>query len=151
MKAIIARKVGMTQIYDNDSKSIAVTVLDASSCRAVQIKSIENDGYDAAQLTIGESKRPSDPLASHYKKYDVEPGLGLWEVSLDEDSQITPGKQIIVSSILEPESEKRFFRASRYSLSFSSLSISVLEKKSSFLFHQNTINNGNKRKIPANR
>ena len=102
MKAIIARKVGMTQIYDNDSKSIAVTVLDASSCRAVQIKSIENDGYNAAQLTIGESKSTSDPLASHYKKYDVEPGLGLWEVSLDEDSEITPGKQIIVSSILEP-------------------------------------------------
>ena len=102
MKAIVARKVGMTQIYDNDSKSIAVTVLDASSCRAVQIKSIENDGYDAAQLTIGTSKSVSDPLTSHYQKYDVEPGLGLWEVSLDEDSQITPGKQIRVSSILEP-------------------------------------------------
>ena len=102
MKAIVARKVGMTQIYDNDSKSIAVTVLDASSCRAVQIKTIENDGYVAAQLTIGTSKSVSDPLTSHYQKYDVEPGLGLWEVSLDEDSQITPGKQIRVSSILEP-------------------------------------------------
>ena len=102
MKALVARKVGMTQVYDNDSKSIAVTVLDASSCRAVQIKSIQNDGYDAAQLTIGTSKKVSDPLASHYQKYDVEPGLGLWEVSLYEDSQITPGEQIRVSSILEP-------------------------------------------------
>ena len=102
MKSIIARKVGMTQIYDNDSRSIAVTVLDASSCRAVQIKSIENDGYLAAQLTIGESKKTNGSLSSHYKKYDVKPGEGLWEVPLDDESEVIPGEQIVVSSILEP-------------------------------------------------
>ena len=102
MKALIAKKVGMTQIYDSESKSIAVTVLDASSCRAVQVKSLENDGYDAVQLTIGSSKKNNKSTASHYSKYNVQPGEGLWEVVVDEDSEIIPGQEINVSSILQP-------------------------------------------------
>ena len=56
MNTLIARKVGMTQIFDENSKALGVTVLDVSDCRVVQIKNNEVDGYSAAQLTIGTKK-----------------------------------------------------------------------------------------------
>jgi len=102
MRALIARKVGMTQIYDSDSNSIVVTVLDASSCRAVQIKSLEKDGYLAAQLTIGTSKKTNNALANHYRKFDVDPGEGLWEVSIENNSDISPGQEIIAATVFQP-------------------------------------------------
>jgi large subunit ribosomal protein L3 len=102
MRALIARKVGMTQIYDSDSNSIAVTVLDASSCRAVQIKSLEKDGYLAAQLTIGNSKKTNNPMASHYSKFDVDPGEGLWEVTIEDSAEIIPGQEISAASVFQP-------------------------------------------------
>ena len=57
MKTLIAKKVGMTQIFDEESNAKGVTVLDISGCRVVQVKSTEKDGYSAAQLTIGSSKK----------------------------------------------------------------------------------------------
>jgi len=102
MRALIARKVGMTQIYDSDSNSIVVTVLDASSCRAVQIKSLEKDGYLAVQLTIGNSKKTNNALANHYRKFDVDPGEGLWEVSIENNSDISPGQEIIAATVFQP-------------------------------------------------
>ena len=62
MKSIIAKKVGMTQLFDENSISMGVTVLDVSGCRVVQIKSNEKDGYSAAQLTIGSAKNVAKPL-----------------------------------------------------------------------------------------
>ena len=56
MKTLIAKKIGMTQIYDENSKSLGVTVLDVSDCRVVQVKNNEKDGYSAVQLTIGKKK-----------------------------------------------------------------------------------------------
>jgi len=62
MKTLIAKKIGMTQIYDENSKSLGVTVLDVSDCRVVQVKNNEKDGYSAVQLTIGKKKNLSKPL-----------------------------------------------------------------------------------------
>ena len=56
MNTLIARKVGMTQIFDENYKARGVTVLDVSDCRVVQIKNNEVDGYSAVQLTIGTKK-----------------------------------------------------------------------------------------------
>ena len=53
MNTLIAKKVGMTQIFDENSAALGVTVLDVSDCRIVQVKSEDKDGYDAVQLTIG--------------------------------------------------------------------------------------------------
>lgn len=99
MKAVIAKKIGMTRIFDENSNSIGVTVLDVSTCRTVQIKSEETDGYSAAQLTIGKAKNISNPLQKHYSKYDVEPGERILEVLIDSDEEILPGTEINVSSI----------------------------------------------------
>ena len=101
MKTLIAKKIGMTQIYDENSKSLGVTVLDVSDCRVVQVKNNETDGYSAVQLTIGKKKNLSKPLESHYKKYDVEPGEVLHEVKVDEDSSLNPGAKINVKDFFE--------------------------------------------------
>ena len=94
MKTLIAKKIGMTQIYDENSKSLGVTVLDVSDCRVVQVKNNEKDGYSAVQLTIGTKKNLSKPLKSHFNKYDVEPGEVLHEVKVDEDTDLNPGAKI---------------------------------------------------------
>ena len=97
MKSLIAKKIGMTQLFDENSKAMGVTILDVSSCRVVQVKSDEKDGYSAVQLTIGKKKNLSKPLESHYKKYDVEPGEILHEVKVDEDSELNPGANFVPS------------------------------------------------------
>ena len=101
MKTLIAKKIGMTQIYDENSKSLGVTVLDVSDCRVVQVKNNEKDGYSAVQLTIGSKKNLSKPLQSHFNKHDVEPGEVLHEVKVDEDSTLNPGAKINVKDFFE--------------------------------------------------
>ena len=101
MKTLIAKKIGMTQIYDENSKSLGVTVLDVSDCRVVQVKNTEKDGYSAVQRTIGQKKNLSKPLQSHFNKHDVEPGEVLHEVKVDEDTDLNPGAKINVKDIFE--------------------------------------------------
>ena len=101
MKSIIAKKIGMTQLFDENSVALGVTLLDVSGCRVVQIKSDENDGYNAAQLTIGSAKKVVKPLQEHYKKYNVEPGEGLFEVPIQEEGTLESGKEINVSDFFE--------------------------------------------------
>ena len=101
MNTLIAKKVGMTQIFDENSSALGVTVLDVSDCRIVQVKSEDKDGYNAAQLTIGTAKNVNKPISEHYKKYNVEPGQGLYEVPIDPDSGLESGMQINVIDFFE--------------------------------------------------
>ena len=101
MKSLIAKKIGMTQLFDENSKAMGVTSLDVSSCRVVQVKSDEKDGYSAAQLTIGSAKNVVKPLAEHYKKYNVEPGEALFEVPVDDETPLESGKEIKVTEFFE--------------------------------------------------
>ena len=101
MKSLIAKKIGMTQLFDENSKAMGVTILDVSSCRVVQVKSDEKDGYSAAQLTIGLAKNVVKPLAEHYKKYNVEPGEALFEVPVDDETPLESGKEIKVTEFFE--------------------------------------------------
>ena len=101
MNTLIAKKIGMTQIFDENSNALGVTVLDVSDCRVVQVKNSQKDGYDAVQLTIGSKKKLSKPLESHYKKYKVEPGEILYEVRVNEDTDLNPGQKINVKDFFE--------------------------------------------------
>lgn len=101
MNTLIAKKIGMTQIFDENSNSLGVTVLDVSDCRVVQVKNSQKDGYKAVQLTIGSKKKLSKPLESHYKKYKVDPGEILYEVRVNEDTDLNPGQKISVKDIFE--------------------------------------------------
>ena len=101
MNTLIAKKIGMTQIFDENSNALGVTVLDVSDCRVVQVKNSQKDGYDAVQLTIGSKKKLSKPLESHYKKYKVDPGEVLFEVRVNEDTDLNPGQKINVKDFFE--------------------------------------------------
>ncbi len=84
-KAIIGKKVGMTQIFDETGKVIPVTVVEAGPCVVTQKKTIENDGYTAVQLGFEDVKESklSKPEAGHLKKAGVEAKKHLKEFQLD--------------------------------------------------------------------
>lgn len=82
---IIGKKCGMTRVFQEDGASVPVTVIEANPNRVTQVKTAENDGYAAVQVTNG-SKRAglvNKPLAGHFAKADVAAGRGLWELRLD--------------------------------------------------------------------
>lgn len=87
-KGIIAKKIGMTQIFDEAGKVIPVTVVEAGPCVVVQKKTTENDGYEAVQLGFGDirAKRVNKPLAGHFKKADVALKRTLKEFRFDDCS-----------------------------------------------------------------
>ncbi|GGZ07275.1 MULTISPECIES: 50S ribosomal protein L3 [Shewanella] len=81
---LIGRKVGMTRIFTEDGASIPVTVIEVEANRVTQVKTLENDGYRALQVTTGAKKanRVTKPEAGHFAKAGVEAGRGLWEMRL---------------------------------------------------------------------
>ena len=92
-KAIIGKKVGMTQIFDESGKVIPVTVVEAGPCVVTQKKTIETDGYEAVQLgfeAIKESKL-TKPEAGHLKKAGVEAVKYLKEFRLEDCSALNVG------------------------------------------------------------
>ena len=87
-KALLGKKLGMTQIFDEHGKVIPVTVIEAGPCTVVQIKTKDADGYEAIQLGFGDVKTKSviKPKAGHFKKANVEPKKHLREFRLEEIS-----------------------------------------------------------------
>ena len=85
-KAIVGRKVGMTQVWDDQNRVVPVTVVKVAPCRVVQIKTPETDGYSALQVTFGDKdpRKLNKPLAGHYEKAGVTPGVTLVELRLDD-------------------------------------------------------------------
>ncbi len=81
---IVGRKCGMTRIFTDAGVSVPVTVIEAEPNRVTQVKTLENDGYRALQVTAGERRasRVTKPLAGHFAKNGVAPGRGLWEFRL---------------------------------------------------------------------
>ena len=80
-KALIGKKIGMTQIFDENGKVVPVTVVEAGPCPVVQKKTAEKDGYTAVQLGYGDQKvtRVTKPLKGHFAKSDVAPKKVLKE------------------------------------------------------------------------
>lgn len=69
VEGILGRKIGMTQIFEDDGTAVPVTVIDTSSCTIVQVKTKEKDGYEAVQLGFGERKRVTQALKGHMKDF----------------------------------------------------------------------------------
>jgi large subunit ribosomal protein L3 len=97
-KAIVGQKVGMTQVWDDQNRMIPVTVLQIDPCRIVQIRTPEQDGYSALQVTFGSKKasKLSKPVAGQFAKAGVEPGPKLVELRLDDVTGYTVGLDITV-------------------------------------------------------
>ena len=85
-KAIIGKKLGMTQVFSPEGKLIPVTVIEAGPCTVVQKKSIEKDGYEAIQVGFGEAnpKRVTKPLQGHFNKAGVPFKKVLKEFRLED-------------------------------------------------------------------
>lgn len=104
-KAIVGRKVGMTQVWDDQNRVVPVTVVKVAPCRVVQIKTPETDGYSALQVTFGEKdpRKLNQPLAGHYEKAGVAPGVMLVELRLDDVSSYTVGQELTVETLIKGE------------------------------------------------
>ena len=87
---MVGKKAGMTRIFDNSGISVPVTAINIIPNQVSQIKTLENDGYKAIQISYGEVKEKANnkPINGHYKKANIKPGLGLIEFRIeDEDKQ----------------------------------------------------------------
>ena len=95
-KAIIGKKVGMTQIFDETGRVIPVTVIEAGPCVVTQKKTIENDGYSSVQLAYGDvaEKKLSKPEMGHLKKAGISAKKHLKEFKLDNASTLEVGAEI---------------------------------------------------------
>ena len=92
-KGLIGKKIGMTQLFDENGKVIPVTVVEAGPCTVVQKKTIENDGYAAVQVGFGDVKvtKVNKPMAGHFKKADVAPKKVLKEFRLADTESVNVG------------------------------------------------------------
>ena len=92
-KGLIGMKIGMTQIFDEAGNVVPVTVVEAGPCTVTQIKTMENDGYEAIQVGFGDVKvsRVNKPMKGHFDKADVAPKKTLKEFRLDSIDGIEVG------------------------------------------------------------
>ena len=95
-KALIGKKLGMTQIFDENGTVIPVTVLEAGPCVVAQVKTLENDGYEAVQLGFGEVKenKLNKPEKGHFAKANVAAKKHLREFRLDSVENINVGDEL---------------------------------------------------------
>lgn len=95
-KAIIGRKLGMTQLFSKDGKVIPVTVVEAGPCPVVQVKTLERDGYSAVKLGFGsvDEKKLNKPQAGLFKKTGVAPCKVLKEFKIDGAESMAVGSVI---------------------------------------------------------
>jgi large subunit ribosomal protein L3 len=102
---LLGRKVGMMRLFTDDGDSVPVTVLDVSSNRVTQVKSAENDGYVALQVTFGSRKasRVTKPLAGHLAKAGVQAGeiIREFRVTADAAGKYAAGSAIAVQEVFQ--------------------------------------------------
>ncbi|MFA3919821.1 50S ribosomal protein L3 [Ruegeria hyattellae] len=100
---IIAKKVGMTRLFQEDGKQIPVTVLQLDGLQVVAQRTTEKDGYTAVQLGVGSPKvkRVSKAMRGHYAASKVEPKRKLVEFRVEEDGLIDVGAEISAEHFLE--------------------------------------------------
>src|SRR5947207_1788447 len=99
VKGILGTKLGMTQIFTDDSKVVPVTVIQAGPCLVTQVKTKERDGYEAVQLAFAEAgkARTTRPLEGHFKAAGVKPQRHLVELRTeDAPASYEPGQSITV-------------------------------------------------------
>lgn len=92
-KGLIGKKVGMTQLFDENGTVIPVTVIEAGPCAVVTKKTMENDGYEAVQLGFGDLKanKVTKPMKGQFGKANVAPKKVLREFRLDDCSTVNVG------------------------------------------------------------
>lgn len=98
VKGILARKVGMTQVFDAKGDLVPVTVVQAGPCVVVERRTSERDGYEAVEIGLVEGKPPrrvTKPVAGQFAKAGVPPTRVMAEVDVAEGSEVKPGDTVL--------------------------------------------------------
>ena len=105
-KAIVGKKLGMTQLFDANGNVVPVTVIEAGPCVVAQKKTVENDGYEAVQIGFGDMKasKVNKPLKGHFAKGDVAPKKVLREFRFNDTSAYNVGDIIKADVFAEGDS-----------------------------------------------
>ncbi|HHV61740.1 MAG TPA: 50S ribosomal protein L3 [Firmicutes bacterium] len=105
-KGILARKLGMTRVFDADGNAVPVTVVEAGPCVVVQKKTKETDGYNAIQLGMGEKRERlfTRAVRGHFKKAGLKPTRYLREIRTDDVEQFQVGQEIKADIFKEGDS-----------------------------------------------
>ncbi len=95
VRGILGEKLGMTQIFE-DTRAVPVTVIKAGPCFVAQVKTKENDGYEAVQLAFAEPRPQhlTKPMSGHFDQHGGHPGRYIVELRTDDASTYTPGQEI---------------------------------------------------------
>jgi large subunit ribosomal protein L3 len=103
MKAILGKKLGMTQVWSEDDRLVPVTVIEAGPCVVSQVKTEDNDGYQAVQLAFGEIKpeKLNKPETGHLAKAGAEPRRHLREFRVPDVGELKAGDEVKVD-VFEP-------------------------------------------------
>lgn len=96
MKGIIGKKVGMTQIFNEDGSMVPVTVVEAGPIFVTQVKTVETDGYNAVQVAFGDAREKTfnKPEKGHFAKSGVAPKKFVIEFRVDNPADYTLGQSI---------------------------------------------------------
>lgn len=96
MKAILGKKIGMTQMFSPEGKAVPVTVIEAGPCVVVQTKTTDNDGYEAIQVGFDEIKetRANKPQKGHFAKANVKPMRYLREFRVENAAEYQLGQEL---------------------------------------------------------
>jgi len=103
MIGLIGRKLGMDHVFLADGKLVPVTLVEAGPCPITQVKTNENDGYNAIQLGFGKMKRMNKPMAGRLKKANTAAVATLMEVRVDNPAPFKLGGRLDVSMFKEGE------------------------------------------------
>ena len=100
MKGLIGKKVGMTSIFDADGKNIPCTVVEVGPCVVTQLKTVEGDGYQAAQIAYDDKKekKTGRAMMGHFNKANTTPKRKLVEFGLDDGEEVQLGDVITVET-----------------------------------------------------
>ncbi|MCH3942781.1 MAG: 50S ribosomal protein L3 [Atopobiaceae bacterium] len=100
---ILGRKLGMTQVFDEEDNVVPVTVIQAGPCTVSQVKTESTDGYEAVQIGFGDVKphKVNKPMAGHFKKAGVEPQRYLREVRVESGEEHKVGDKVTVADFSE--------------------------------------------------
>ena len=103
VSTILGRKLGMTQVWDEDDNVVPVTVIQAGPCTVSQVKTKATDGYDAVQIGFGDisAKHVNKPMAGHFAAAGVEPMRYLREVRVAEGEEHATGEKVTVADFAD--------------------------------------------------
>ncbi|MFT3740370.1 MAG: 50S ribosomal protein L3 [Breznakibacter sp.] len=104
MPGIIGKKIGMTSVFSADGKNVPCTVIEAGPCVVTQVRTLENDGYEAVQLAFDDKKEKNttQPLIGHFKKAGTTPKRKVVELK-GFDAELNLGDVVTVDSLFEAD------------------------------------------------